>query len=241
MALQKVEEAKAMPTPAWMVSYGDLVTQLLVFFVMLFALSSAATEDQLKKIKERIDNYVVVNSLQAFVSTKLTQKEGLIITFSEKYMFDPGKADIYPEAKNIIRGIMALLTDDPNRIAIEGHTDNTPINTPQFPSNWELSTARATNLLRFMLEELNFSPERLTASGYGEYHPVAPNDTPPNRAKNRRVDVVVRRLDIEEMRAWREGLKNAAKQVVTHGGLADVGQKNQPGQELRRQDMTPLQ
>jgi len=222
MALQKVEEAKQAPAPAWMVSYGDLVTQLLVFFVMLFALSSAATEDQLKKIKERIDQYVTSNSLQSFVATKITQKEGLIITFSEKYMFDPGKADIYPEAKTIIRGVMALLTDDPNRIAIEGHTDNTPIKTAQFPSNWELSTARATNLLRFMLEDLNFDPTRLTAAGYGEYHPVAPNDTPENRSKNRRVDVVVRRLDLDEMRAWREKLNQAAKKAVTHGIEMDI-------------------
>lgn len=217
MALQKAEEAKPPPTPQWMTSYGDLVTQLLVFFVMLFALSAAATEDQLKKIKERIDGYVLQHSLQSFVSTKLSQKEGLIITFSEKYMFDPGKAEIYPEAKTIIREVMSLLTDDPNRITIEGHTDNTPIRTALFPSNWELSTSRATNLLRFMLEDLSFEPKRLTASGYGEYHPVAPGDTPENRAKNRRVDVVVKRLDLDEMKEWNAGLSAAAKQAVTRG------------------------
>ncbi|PKN00752.1 MAG: hypothetical protein CVU77_08830 [Elusimicrobia bacterium HGW-Elusimicrobia-1] len=217
MALQKIEEAKPPPTPQWMTSYGDLVTQLLVFFVMLFALSAAATEDQLKKIKERIDGYVLANSLQSFVSTQLSQKEGLIITFSEKYMFDPGKAEIYPEAKTIIRDVMSLLTDDPNRITIEGHTDNTPIRTSQFPSNWELSTSRATNLLRFMLEDLSFEPKRLTASGYGEYHPVSPGDTPENRAKNRRVDVVVKRLDLDEMKEWNAGLSAAAKQAVTRG------------------------
>lgn len=217
MAIQKVEEAKPLPTPQWMTSYGDLVTQLLVFFVMLFALSAAATEDQLKKIKERIDGYVVQNTLQSFVSTKMSQKEGLIITFSEKYMFDPGKAEIYPEAKTIIRDIMSLLIADPNRITIEGHTDNTPIRTAQFPSNWELSTSRASNLLRFMLEDLSFEPKRLTAAGYGEYHPVAEGNTPETRAKNRRVDVVVKRLDIEEMKAWNAGLSAAAKQAVTRG------------------------
>ncbi|MBT9168917.1 MAG: Motility protein B [Syntrophomonadaceae bacterium] len=217
MAIKKIKSAEAIPTPPWMVSYGDLVTQLLVFFVMLFALSAAATEDQLRKIKERIDNYVTANNMQTFVSTKITQKEGLVITFSEKYMFDPGRADIYPEAKKIITDIMSLLVDDPNRISIEGHTDNTPISTIQFPSNWELSTARATNLLRFLLEDLRFEPKRLTAAGFGEYHPVAPNDTSENRARNRRVDVVVRRLDIEEMRAWRDKLSAAAKQAVTRG------------------------
>jgi len=202
------------PAPAWMVSYSDLVTQLLTFFIMLFALSAAATEDQLKKIKEKIDNYVVQNHLEKFVSTKITQKEGLVITFSEKYMFDSGKADIYPEAKEVIKNIAALLVDEPNRIAIEGHTDNTPINTPEFPSNWELSTKRATNVLKYLLEELKFDPKRLTAAGYGEWHPVAPNDTPENKAKNRRVDLIVRRLDIDEMREWRKKLAESLKKSV---------------------------
>jgi chemotaxis protein MotB len=202
------------PAPAWMVSYSDLVTQLLTFFIMLFALSAAATEDQLKKIKEKIDNYVVQNHLEKFVSTKITQKEGLVITFSEKYMFDSGKADIYPEAKEVIKNIAALLVDEPNRIAIEGHTDNTPINTPEFPSNWELSTKRATNVLKYLLEELKFDPKRLTAAGYGEWHPVAPNDTSENKAKNRRVDLIVRRLEIDEMREWRKKLAESLKKSV---------------------------
>lgn len=202
------------PAPAWMVSYSDLVTQLLTFFIMLFALSSAATEDQLKKIKQKIDDYVTQNQLERFVSTKITQKEGLVITFSEKYMFDSGKADIYLEAKQVIRDIAALLVDEPNRISIEGHTDNTPINTPEFPSNWELSTKRATNVLKYLLEELKFEPKRLTAAGFGEWHPVAPNDTPENKAKNRRVDLIVRRLDIDEMREWRKKLAESLKKSV---------------------------
>ncbi len=202
------------PAPAWMVSYSDLVTQLLTFFIMLFALSAAATEDQLKKIKQKIDNYVAQNNLEKFVSTKITQKEGLVVTFSEKYMFDSGKADIYPEAKEVIKNIAALLVDEPNRISIEGHTDNTPINTPEFPSNWELSTKRATNVLKYLLEELRFDPKRLTAAGFGEWHPVAPNDTPENKAKNRRVDLIVRRLDIDEMREWRRRLAESLKKSV---------------------------
>ncbi len=202
------------PAPAWMVSYSDLVTQLLTFFIMLFALSAAATEDQLKKIKQKIDNYVAQNHLEKFVSTKITQKEGLVVTFSEKYMFDSGKADIYPEAKEVIKNIAALLVDEPNRISIEGHTDNTPINTPEFPSNWELSTKRATNVLKYLLEELKFDPKRLTAAGFGEWHPVAPNDTPENKAKNRRVDLIVRRLDIDEMREWRRRLAESLKKSV---------------------------
>jgi chemotaxis protein MotB len=202
------------PSPAWMTSYSDLVTQLLTFFIMLFALSSATTEDQLKKIKQKIDNYVTENNLEKFVSTKITLKEGLILTFSEKYMFDPGKADIYPEAKEVIKDISKLLVDEPNRISIEGHTDNTPISTTEFPSNWELSTARATKLLRYLLEELRFEPKRLTAAGFGEWHPVVDNDTPENRAKNRRVDIIVRRMDLDEIRVWKQKLAEAARNVI---------------------------
>ncbi|MFQ3675607.1 MAG: OmpA family protein [Endomicrobiia bacterium] len=202
------------PAPAWMTSYSDLVTQLLTFFIMLFALSAATTEDQLKKIKQKIDNYVTENNLEKFVSTKITLKEGLVLTFSEKYMFDSGKADIYQEAKEVIKNIAQLLVDEPNRISIEGHTDNTPISTIEFPSNWELSTTRATKLLRYLLEELKFDPKRLTAAGFGEWHPVVPNDTIENRAKNRRVDIIVRRMDLDEIRVWRQKLSAAAKSVI---------------------------
>ncbi|MDI6641042.1 MAG: OmpA family protein [Elusimicrobiota bacterium] len=242
----KIEIGKA--AAPWFVSYSDLVTQLLIFFVMLFALSAAATEDQLKRVKRCIDEYVQQNQLQRFVSTQITQKEGLIISFSEKYMFDSGKADIYPEAKEIIVNIVKLLKDEPNRISIEGHTDNMPISTPEFPSNWELSTGRATNVMRFIIDNLGFDPKRFTASGYGENLPNATilnkvienrphtdfspsewreivnkcNDTKEKKDMNRRVDIVVKRLEIHEMRSWRRKLKEAAAKLITHDGIVKV-------------------
>ncbi|HHW18203.1 MAG TPA: OmpA family protein, partial [Firmicutes bacterium] len=80
-----------------------------------------------------------------------------------------------------------------NPIRVEGHTDNWPISTDKFPSNWELSTARATNVVRFLIEEAGIQPERLQAAGYGEYHPIDSNDTPEGRQRNRRVDVILMR------------------------------------------------
>jgi len=236
------------PAAPWFTSYSDLVTQLLIFFVMLFALSSAATEDQLKKIKEKVDKYTKENELQNFVSTRITQKEGLIISFQEKYMFDSGKADIYEEAKKIIIDIMSLLKDEPNKVSIEGHTDNVPISTPEFPSNWELSTARATNVLKLIIEKFNFDPKRFTAAGYGENMPESGilysvigsspttefspeewkkivsicNDTAEKRSKNRRIDIVVKRLELDEMRTWRRKLAEIARDKITHGGLVKV-------------------
>ncbi|MBN1621244.1 MAG: OmpA family protein [Endomicrobiales bacterium] len=201
-------------SPPWMTTYSDLVTQLLIFFVMLFALSAAAVDEQLKKIKEKIDNYVEVSHLTNVVFTKITQKEGLVVSLREKLMFDSGKADVHNEAKRVITDIVRLLQGEPNRVAVEGHTDNVPIATQEFPSNWELSTARATNTTRFLIEELKFNPKRLSSAGYGEYQPIASNATINGRAENRRVDIVVRRLDIAEMKAWREKLRDQARKTV---------------------------
>ena len=79
----------------------------------------------------------------------------------------------------------------PNRIRIEGHTDDVPIRTPKYASNWELSTARASAVVAFLITEAKIDPRRLSAAGYGEFHPLNPNDTGPRRARNRRVDVVI--------------------------------------------------
>lgn len=201
-------------SPPWMTTYSDLITQLLIFFVMLFALSEGAIEDQLERLKKKIDNYVVQERLEQMITTKITIKEGLVVSMRENLMFDSGKAKIHNKAKKIITNISRLLIDEPNRVAIEGHTDNLPIKTEEFPSNWELSSARATNFTRFLLEELKFEPDRLSSAGYGEYQPVESNKTRDGRAANRRVDLVVRRLDLEEMQEWRNKLNEAAKKVV---------------------------
>jgi chemotaxis protein MotB len=83
---------------------------------------------------------------------------------------------------------------------IEGHTDNTPIHTLQYPTNWELSTARATTVVRWLIANYRLPPARLSAAGYGEYHPLVANTTPENRAKNRRVDIVLLRSDLKGQR-----------------------------------------
>jgi len=186
-------------SPAWMMTYSDLMTQLLIFFVMLFALSSASVEEQLKEIKRRVDTYVAESKLVEFVKTGIDEK-GLVVSLQNKVMFDSGKAEIFEEAKKILNNITAILLEYPNSVKIEGHTDNRPINTPEFPSNWELSTARATNLTRYIVVDLKFPPERLSSAGYAEFHPVAPNDTEDNMALNRRVDIVVSRLSLEQQK-----------------------------------------
>jgi chemotaxis protein MotB len=119
----------------------------------------------------------------------------LVVRFADQVFFDLGKADLKPEAIEILTRLGPLLKDIPNPIRIEGHTDNLPISTARFPSNWELSTHRATSVIRYLVEELGFSPDKLSAAGYGEYRPIADNETPAGRALNRRVDIVIISMD----------------------------------------------
>jgi DNA-binding response OmpR family regulator/outer membrane protein OmpA-like peptidoglycan-associated protein len=119
--------------------------------------------------------------------------DGLVISLREIGFFDSGSAGVKAGAQVAVSRIAALLAQHPYQIRIEGHTDNIPIHTAQFPSNWELSTARSTELVRLLIMNYGFAPERLSAAGYAEYHPIAGNDTPRGQAQNRRVDIVILR------------------------------------------------
>jgi two-component system copper resistance phosphate regulon response regulator CusR len=119
------------------------------------------------------------------------ESEGLIISLHEFGFFDSGSATLKPAGLPALDRIASLLAVRICRIRIEGHTDNVPIHTPSMASNWELSTARATELTQLLISRYQFSPRRLSAAGYAEYHPIAANDTPQGRALNRRVDLVI--------------------------------------------------
>jgi len=119
------------------------------------------------------------------------QREGLVISLREIGFYDSGSAELRPGSEPAVKRIAEVLSAQPNNIRIEGHTDNVPIHNLQFPSNWELSTARATEMIRLFITGYNIPAARLSAAGYAEYHPVAPNDTADGRAQNRRVDIVV--------------------------------------------------
>jgi Flagellar motor protein len=117
-----------------------------------------------------------------------------LLRFQDNILFDSGSADLKPESLEIMSYIAQLLNAEDFEdkfISIEGHTDNVPMNSPRYPSNWELSVGRSSNVVRFLVENNNMDPKRISASGYSEYHPVAPNDNAENRAKNRRVDILI--------------------------------------------------
>jgi len=190
-----------------MLTYSDLMTQLLIFFVMMFALASAMNEMQLVKLKKRLETYVTENRLEGYIGLKIDEK-GLVISLREKLMFDSGEAEIHQEAKYILKDITKEITDVPNSTRIEGHTDNVPIGPElksKFPTKSELSTPSATNVTRYVLEALHFPRKRISSAGYGEYQPVMDNDTEEHKAMNRRVDIVVQRIGTSLKR--KEGVK----------------------------------
>ncbi len=119
------------------------------------------------------------------------ETEGLVISLREFGFFDSGSAALKPGALPALDRIASILSVRTCRLRIEGHTDNIPIHTAQMASNWELSTARSTELVRLLIVRNGLAPERLSAAGYAQYHPIASNQTAEGRAQNRRVDLVV--------------------------------------------------
>ena len=120
------------------------------------------------------------------------ENRGLVVTIiTDQVLFDESRADLQPVGIEILELVAEVLRATPNNISIEGHTDSRPISSGRYPSNWELSTARATSVLRHLIENTGFDPTRLSAAGYADTRPLASNDTPEGAARNRRVEVVV--------------------------------------------------
>ncbi|MDY3740253.1 MAG: flagellar motor protein MotB [Selenomonadaceae bacterium] len=146
---------------------------------------------QLTNIKKQMDEFIDQNNLESELSTELSE-DGLMIRIKENALFPSGSADLLPESQKIAPVIGALLAPLSQRVQVSGHTDNVPISTPQFPSNWELSTMRALNFMKLiMAQDARLAPARFSALGSSEYRPVAPNDTDAGRAANRRVEVMI--------------------------------------------------
>ncbi len=241
MAKDKCPECKS-GAPEWMATYGDLVTLLMCFFVLLFAFSSIDAQKfqavmqsfqgsagilsggkslseapmlfdgmpenqtssqstvemkKLESIQKEVEEYLEQNNMQGLVEMKLETK-GLVIRFKDNVLFDPGSASIKPGSNGILIFLSDLLNTPElinQNIRVEGHTDNVPNVSVLYPSNWELSAARATNVVRFFIEQSQLLPARLSASGYSEYHPIESNDTATGRSGNRRVDIVIEAMD----------------------------------------------
>ncbi|MBF0505331.1 MAG: OmpA family protein [Nitrospirae bacterium] len=195
----------------WLISYADFMTLMFTFFVALYALSSV----DIKKIEqfsgsleqtfrvidkpiplidtkksefmENIRKVVTANSKDITVKN---EPRGVVITFSDGVLFGSGSADLKPEVQKVLVDISKLLSVNPGKFTIEGHTDNVPISTPKYSSNWELSTARAASMLHFFIEK-GLDPTKFAVAGYAEFRPLESNATEEGRQKNRRVEIVI--------------------------------------------------
>ena len=234
MARKKAEEEVKKGAPEWMATYGDMVTLLLCFFVLLFAMSSVDSQkykavvqslsgalgvldsgttvtldplvnnypsdsptdtptdaQEFGEMQEELQKILEESELNGQIKLEINER-GLLIRFMDSVLFDSGKADLTPGAAQIIDKVSAIIKDSDKKIAIEGHTDDIPISTYKFPSNWELSTTRAVNVVKYMINN-GIDPVRLSAAGYADQHPISDNKTVDGRKNNRRVDMVILR------------------------------------------------
>ena len=228
MAKKLMPEDEGMPgAPFWMTTYGDMVTLLLTFFILMFAMSTineqkfmqaanslaaalgvlpkdvgligevspaigttgiAREQIDIVESMEQIAEIFQEEALQDLASIEVTGPGEVLIRMGDKVLFSPGESELKPQAIRVLAGIANSIQEKTETVYIEGHTDNVPISTPEFPSNWELSTSRALSVVR-LLEEAGIPPEQLAAVGHSQYTPITSNDTPEGRAKNRRVEL----------------------------------------------------
>jgi chemotaxis protein MotB len=144
----------------------------------------------LKDIQAELEKALAPEIQRRVVDVK-ARREGLVVSLREVGFYESGVSTLRPSARDAIDRLAAILKPRTESMRIEGHTDNVPIHNSRFDSNWELSTARASDLIKQLVVTYHFAPERLSAAGYAEYHPVDSNDTPEGRARNRRVDIVI--------------------------------------------------
>lgn len=241
--------------PKWMVTYSDMVTLILVFFILLFSMSqidlvkfeaisesfrnrmifdfypspvpmenptestshmdsgklsnefSTPTllpdsndldnkaeaedkQDSLDILMNSVEKFLNENDLNDVISANRTDR-GVVLVLQESVLFDSAEAEILDSGKPFLKKIGRLLKDIPNNVKVEGHTDSRPISNYRYPSNWELSGARASSVIRYLINELSLEETRFSAAGYAETRPIVPNSSSKNWSKNRRVEIVI--------------------------------------------------
>lgn len=212
----------------WLLTYADLITLLLAFFVVMYSMSRIDAKKfgqiseafngilgsgqydivlrpnilpsdkghgllkvgDLQMLQTHLEDTLRHEGKMEETVTEVTER-GLVIHIVESALFSQASAVLQSRAKQILDLVALKIKDRPNHIRVEGHTDDRPIITDRFPSNWELSAARATEVVRYFIDQHNIQPDRISALGYGKYRPIRLNNSIQNRARNRRVDIVV--------------------------------------------------
>lgn len=231
---KKQEECEA-GAPAWFVTYSDLVTNMLCFFVMLFAFSTLDSPKKRQTSESRDEKYWAVFSInkaqgayqwlnnggkgilltpasrkseiprivkkvrKAIQKVKMTDRllvlsndQMVKIRIPSKVLFESGKAVLTKGSEDVLQALLPVVGNSPNDIRIDGHTDDLPPGKNSiYPSNWELSTARACAVVRYFTVKMRLNPERFAAQGYSDTRPQVPNDSMKNREMNRRVEIVI--------------------------------------------------
>jgi len=214
--LMEIEEEITSPATLWVVPYGNLMTILMIFFLVLYAFSFVVSGVRFEKIvqslqkdvggevnkeymeriirkarerevAEEMDGLIDEKRLKKFANVRI-DKEGIKVVFRSPVIFDLGKAELKQEIISVLSAVARVIKDMPNEVMVGGHTDDRPIVSGEFRSNWELSAARAFSVIRYFIEQ-GIDPQRLSAIGYGEHRPLYPNDTEEHRAFNRRIEI----------------------------------------------------
>jgi len=179
--------------------------------------AARAAEQELQEfeqLRDQLSQYIQQNNLSTQLDVQLNHSS-LRIVISDNALFASGKAVLTPEARELGVAIGTMLKNYPGyEISVEGHTDNQPINTFEFESNYELSAKRAINFMRVLIEAGDLDPRLVSSTGYGEFRPVADNDTPEGRAKNRRVEVSIIRKFTDESNV--QSLSASGDEVVSN-------------------------
>ncbi len=227
MARRKVKQEEHVDQGRWLATYADLMNLLLIFFIILFAVSKtdaikyqqitfslqrafnvdvlqggepgsigdvSAGETRFQEflsIRSQIESLEAVNSTSTESVTVELTNEGIVIHMEDSVLFPPGSAELRPEALRVLDGVADVLGPLPNEVRVEGHTDDTTPDPLEYSSNWELSTDRAVNVVRYLTAGAHMPPERLAAAGYGEFRPRSQEDTVEGRRMNRRVSFVI--------------------------------------------------
>ena len=205
----KVDRRAAYDPSGWVIPYADLMTTLMIFFLLLYSVGASGNSDKLlANVQESVGGKKNAEAEQKANETKAAEqlsqelKDSAIIEINAQrikiqmpapVLFDTGKADLKNEAKKSLSGIARVIKELPNTVFVEGHTDNIPITVGRFSSNFELSADRAFSVVQYFIEEEKIAPKRFTVYGYGEFRPVDTNDTETGRAKNRRIEISIMR------------------------------------------------
>ncbi len=231
----------------WLLTYSDLITLLMIFFIVMYSMSNIdkekykqvaaglssamggggstiigkdsgtpinqdtsptntnvvdmPEEQKLEQVKQAVDKYLKESGLSDSVVTTI-ETRGLVLSFKDSLFFDSGKADIKSEQAKKLVEIGKMLNQpiiNDSFIRVEGHTDNIPISTYLYKSNWDLSVIRASNVSQLLINQSGIRPDRVSAAGYGEFRPKSDNNTEAGRALNRRVDILIMNTKFNEV------------------------------------------